>query len=72
MCPLCGDDLVLYCTPHAHDLKGNPSEIRPYMPAIYADDFIVVFQHFSVSDVRVKWPSERSEWLLDAAAAVSH
>ena len=24
------------------------------------------------SDVRVKWPSERSEWLLDAAAAISH
>jgi len=23
-------------------------------------------------DDRVKWPSERSEWLLDAAAAVSH
>jgi len=23
-------------------------------------------------DDRVKWPSERSEWLLDAAAAISH
>ncbi len=24
---------------------------------------------FRRADVRVKWPSERSEWLLDAAAA---
>ena len=23
-------------------------------------------------DVRVKWPSERSKWLLDPAAGISH
>jgi hypothetical protein len=24
------------------------------------------------NDIRVKWPSEHSEWLLEAVAAISH